>query len=64
MCVPISDRTMLGWLRSQLRIMDAWRDELLRRGEASSETVERLERHYSWLNAEIIRLEGAEMTAA
>lgn len=55
---------MLGWLRSQLRVVDAWRDELLRRGDAHVETIGRLERHYAWLSSEIVRLEKDEAYAA
>ncbi|MEO0883948.1 MAG: hypothetical protein AAFY34_14630 [Pseudomonadota bacterium] len=64
MCVPIPDRTMLGWLRSQLRILEAWRDELLRRSETDAETLERLDRHSAWLGGEIDRLEQEQSQAA
>ncbi|MEO1474916.1 MAG: hypothetical protein AAFS13_00925 [Pseudomonadota bacterium] len=63
MCIPIADRTMLSWLRNQLRVLEAWRSELLRRGEVEIETLERLERHHAWLDSEILRLEF-EITAA
>lgn len=57
MCVPIADKTMLGWLRSQLRVLEAWQAELLRRGESDLEAIERLDKHHTWLCAEIERLE-------
>ncbi|MEL7129310.1 MAG: hypothetical protein AAGK23_07165 [Pseudomonadota bacterium] len=64
MCVPISDRTMLGWLRGQLRIVEAWQAELLRRGDADLETVTRLQTHFEWLTSEVGRLEEDKRKAA
>ncbi|MEM6412190.1 MAG: hypothetical protein AAF683_11720 [Pseudomonadota bacterium] len=64
MCLPIADRTMLGWLRSQLRVLEAWRAELIARGETDLETLERLDRHHTWLSSEIARLEAEEELAA
>ncbi|MEM9667305.1 MAG: hypothetical protein AAF950_00140 [Pseudomonadota bacterium] len=64
MCLPIADKTMLGWLHSQLKVLDAWQAELVRRGEADIETLERLERHHAWLDSEIARLEAEETVAA
>jgi len=60
MCVPINDRDMLGWLKSQLQVIDAWRVELIMRPESEIGMLERLERHYAWLIGEIARLEAAQ----
>lgn len=58
MCLPIDDQAMLCWLTSQVRVMEAWRGELAMRPEIDLAQVERLERHYTWLTAELARLEG------
>ncbi|MEO0881420.1 MAG: hypothetical protein AAFY34_01695 [Pseudomonadota bacterium] len=64
MCLPITDPTMLGWLKNQLRVLDAWQAELVCRGESDLETLERLDRHQTWLMSEIVRLEAEDSRAA
>jgi uncharacterized small protein (DUF1192 family) len=48
---------MLCWLKQQVRVLEAWREELACRSEIDIATVTRLERHYAWLTSEIMRLE-------
>lgn len=56
-CMPIDDSQMLCWLRSQLKVLSAWREELVCRNETDLEAVTRLEQHHQWLNAELERLD-------
>ncbi|KJS26995.1 MAG: hypothetical protein VR75_04740 [Hyphomonadaceae bacterium BRH_c29] len=56
MCMPIDDAAMLCWLISQLRVIEAWQDELASRPDADLLQVERLERHHAWLHEELARL--------
>ena len=57
MCMPIDDSAMLCWLKQQVRVLEAWREELACRSEIDIATVTRLERHYAWLTEEISRLD-------
>jgi hypothetical protein len=57
MCIPMDDTAMLCWLKQQVRVLEAWREELACRSEIDIATVTRLERHYAWLTSEIMRLE-------
>ncbi|MFT5774167.1 hypothetical protein [Hyphomonas sp.] len=57
MCIPMDDAAMLCWLRQQVRVLEAWREELACRPEIEIAMVTRLERHYAWLTSEIMRLE-------
>ncbi|MFN7053917.1 hypothetical protein [Hyphomonas sp.] len=59
MCVPIDDFQMLCWLRGQLRILTAWREELASRPDQDLEALSRLEAHHDWLQSELGRLESA-----
>ena len=56
MCVPIDDAAMLCWLETQLRVIDAWQDELAARPDADLTQSERLAQHRIWLNEELSRL--------
>lgn len=64
MCLPITDHSMLGWLRNQRRVVAAWRSELLRRSETELEDMRRVQKHYDWLSTEITRLEQSVYLAA
>lgn len=57
MCIPMDDIAMLCWLKQQVRVLEAWREELACRSEIDIATVTRLERHYAWLTEEISRLD-------
>ena len=58
MCIPISDVTMIDWLKRQVQVIEAWREEIATRAEIDIAEVDRVERHYQWLTAEVSRLEG------
>jgi hypothetical protein len=51
--------TMMNSLRTQVRVLEAWLEELANRNELNISAVARLEIHYAWLSAELIRLECA-----
>lgn len=57
MCMPIDDFQMLCWLRGQLKVLSAWREELVCRNEQDLDAVARLDMHYDWLHSELSRLE-------
>ena len=56
MCVPVDETAMLCWLQTQLRVIEAWQDELISRPDADIRQVERLSRHRDWLTEELTRL--------
>lgn len=53
-----SDTAMINWLRTQVRILEAWREEVASRGQIDLPMIERLEAHYQWLTAEVAYLEA------
>lgn len=57
MCLPLDDTAMICWLKTQVRVVEAWREELASRPEIDIATVTRLEQHYAWLTSEVTRLE-------
>lgn len=64
MCLPIDDTAMICWLKSQVRVLEAWRDELASRPDLDIKQVMRLEQHYQWLTAEVLALETPGQRAA
>ncbi|MCI4644811.1 MAG: hypothetical protein MRY64_08525 [Hyphomonadaceae bacterium] len=63
MCLPLDQTSLLCWLHTQVRVMEAWREELAMQFEVNVEQVQLLERHYQWLTGEIAELEGARKVA-
>ena len=63
LCMPIDDSAMLCWLKQQVRVLEAWREELACRPEIEISMVTRLERHYAWLSDEIYRLDTGQRAA-
>lgn len=53
----IHDQKMLEWLKMQVRILEAWREEVAERVEIDVPVLMRLERHYDWLSSEVSMLE-------
>lgn len=53
----IHDQKMLEWLKMQVRILEAWREEVAARVEIDVPVLMRLERHYAWLSSEVSMLE-------
>ncbi|MEL7030868.1 MAG: hypothetical protein AAGL97_14095 [Pseudomonadota bacterium] len=58
MCIPLDDSAMVCWLKTQVRVIEAWREELAMRAELDVSALTRLETHYQWLSAEVSRLES------
>ena len=58
MCVPLDDTAMICWLKTQVRVVEAWREELATRPDLDIAAITRLERHYAWLTYEAGRLDG------
>ncbi|MHA7857843.1 MAG: hypothetical protein ACX94D_07140 [Henriciella sp.] len=58
MCLPMDDTAMVCWLRTQVRVLDAWREELASRPDLDIQAITRLEQHYAWLIDEVTRLES------
>ena len=57
MCLPLDDTAMICWLKTQVRVIEAWREELASRPDIDIKTVTRLEHHYAWITQEVGRLE-------
>ncbi|MEL6243802.1 MAG: hypothetical protein AAFQ21_00550 [Pseudomonadota bacterium] len=60
MCLPLDDTAMVCWLKTQVRVIEAWREELACRPEFDIAAARRLETHYAWLTSEVARLEDQE----
>jgi len=52
------DPIMLDWLKSQVRVLEAWREELAARPDSDLAVLSGLERHHDWLSSEVSRLAG------
>lgn len=63
MCLPLDDTAMVCWLKQQVRVLEAWREELAGRAEMDISAVIRLERHYQWLTSEVARLDPPRQAA-
>ena len=57
MCMPLDDTAMICWLRRQIRVLEAWREELATRPEIDISAVTRLESHYAQLTFEVSLLD-------
>ena len=57
MCLPLDDTAMVCWLKKQVRVIEAWREELASRPELDINAITRLEQHYAWLTYEVARLD-------
>ncbi len=64
MCLPMDDAMMICWLKTQVRVLEAWRENLAMDVDLDLEQIARLERHYQWLTAEILTLESPPRQAA
>jgi hypothetical protein len=60
MCYHFQNSDMLDWLKSQVRVLEAWREDIATRPRLDLEMVSRLEQHYQWLTREIMDLESLE----
>lgn len=57
MCYQFKSRDMLEWLKTQVRVIEAWREDVASRPDLDLDMITRLERHYQWLTAEVMILE-------
>lgn len=57
MCYHFQSSDMLAWLKTQVRVIEAWREDVASRPDLDLEMITRLERHYQWLTAEVLNLE-------
>jgi len=64
MCLPVDDASMICWLKTQVRVIEAWREELASRPDLDIKVITRLERHYAWLTSEVSRLESPQSRQA
>ncbi|MBF35339.1 MAG: hypothetical protein CME94_14190 [Hyphomonadaceae bacterium] len=58
MRLDIAELQTIGWLRSQLEALRAWRDEIAGDAHADRREAASVERHYRWLRTEIENLEA------
>ncbi len=58
MCYRFQSSDMLEWLKTQVRIIEAWREDVATRPELDLDMITRLEQHYQWLTAEVVTLES------
>lgn len=59
-----SNLPMIDWLKTQIRVMEAWRADLASRPEIDIAHLTELETHYQWLTAEVARLEDSRISRA
>lgn len=64
MCLHFTNTDMLDWLRTQIRMLEAWRESVALRPTIDMEMVSRLETHYQWLTAEVSKLERVGLRSA
>lgn len=58
MCYHFQSSDMLEWLKTQVRVIEAWREDVASRPDLDLEMIARLEHHYQWLTAEVLNLEN------
>lgn len=58
MCYHFQSSDMLEWLKTQVRVIEAWREDIASRPELDLTMITRLEHHYQWLTAEVLNLEN------
>ena len=57
--LTITDNAMHCWLRQQVLVIEAWREELARQPQIDVQRIEAVERHYQWLTGELDALAHA-----
>lgn len=58
MCLQFQNAAMLDWLKTQVRVIEAWREDVATRSDLDLDMISRLEQHYQWLTAEVLNLEA------
>ncbi|MEO1661774.1 MAG: hypothetical protein AAFR51_12345 [Pseudomonadota bacterium] len=57
MCYSFQNHDMISWLKMQVRVLEAWREDIASQSDLDFDMITRLERHYQWLTAEVCHLE-------
>ncbi|MEL6387100.1 MAG: hypothetical protein AAFR41_01360 [Pseudomonadota bacterium] len=57
MCLPLDDAAMVCWLKRQVSVLEAWREELASRPDVDLNQIQQVETHYQWLTSEIRHIE-------
>ncbi len=57
MCYHFQSSDMLEWLKTQVRVIEVWREDVASRPDLDLDMITRLEHHYQWLTAEVVNLE-------
>ncbi|MCR9195743.1 MAG: hypothetical protein NXH88_13475 [Hyphomonas sp.] len=57
MCYHFQSGDMLEWLKTQVRVIEAWREDVASRPDLDLDLITRIEQHYQWLTAEVVNLE-------
>jgi len=60
MCVRFRNGDMIEWLKTQVRIIEAWREDIATRQDLDLEMITRIEVHYQWLTTEVCVLEARQ----
>lgn len=60
MHIPLGTHAFSGWLTQQIRLVEAWREELALSPQIDISTIERVERHYHWLCDQLRLAEASE----
>lgn len=60
MCLHFQNAAMLDWLKTQVRVLEAWREDVATRSDLDFEMITRLEHHYQWLTTEVLNLENLQ----
>jgi len=60
MCIRFRNGDMIEWLRTQVRIIEAWREDIATRQDLDLEMITRIEVHYQWLTSEVGVLEAKQ----
>ncbi len=63
MCASRYSFNMMSWLRSQIGVLELWREELAQSADLDLSTISRLERHYQWMTSELALLEDLSQPA-
>ena len=56
--MAFQNSSMIEWLKSQVCVLEAWREDVASRADLDIDMIMRLERHYQWLTAEVSNLEA------
>lgn len=58
-----AEARMIQWIRQQVLVLEAWREELASRPDVDLTAIIGVENHYHWLCKEMYRLETGQTSA-